>query len=300
MNSMTTRAERKQKFVLQSIAFITLGVVFIPIWNVHKETHAESVQAASAETLPNTLPSLLNDLYIVLLISLLAILFGIACAFYLEEWLPRTNWIRRLTESLVAILAGIPSLLYGILAIGIFFSYAGALKAIGVRPLLPQNAVAPVLEAIRFQRDTTLFYAEVLTFILMVMPVTIKTTQGALRTVAAPIREAAYTLGASKWQVLMRQVVPLAFTRILAGACRAMSRAFATAALLIGIYTWHYTTEPGGMPGRFMLFLSVALFLSIFSSTLIEMYRSFQRNTVNLARYGGANSISSRVTKDAD
>lgn len=279
MNSMTTRAERKQKIVLQSIAFVILGVAFILIWNVLIKTRVVSMQAVSAAPLPNAMPTnLFSDLYVVLFMSLLATLCGIAGAFYLEEWLPETNWVRRLIESLVAILTGIPSLLYGILAIGIFFSYAGALKAIGIFPLL-QNA-----ERIHFQRDTVLFYAGALTFILMVMPVTIRTTQGALRSVETPIREAAYALGASKWQVLMRQVMPLAFTTILAGGCRAMSRAFATAALLIGIYTWYYTTEAGGIPGRFMLFLSGSLFLSVFSSTLIEMYRSSRHNTVNFPR----------------
>ena len=279
MNLMTTRAERKQKIVLPSIAFVILGVAFILIWNVLIKTRVVSMQAVSAAPLPNTMPTtLFNNLYIVLLVSLLATLFGIACAFYLEEWLPETNWIRRLVESLVSILTGIPSLLFGILAIGIFFNYAGTLKMIGSSPL-PQNA-----EAIPFQHDTALFYAEALTFILMVMPVTIRTTQGALHSVATPIREAAYALGASKWQVLMRQVMPLAFTCILAGGCRAMSRAFAAAALLIGIYTWHYATESGGMTGRFMLFLSGSLFLSVFSSTLIEIDRSLRRNTVNLPR----------------
>ena len=279
MNSKTAGAERKQKIVLQSIAFVILGVAFILIWNGLIKTRVISRQTVSTAPLPNAMPnSLFSDLYLVLLMSFLAILFGIACAFYLEEWLPKTNWIRRLVESLVAILTGIPSLLFGILAIGIFFSYAGTLKMIGGSPV-PQNA-----EAIPFQYDITLFYAEVLTFILMVMPVTIRTTQGALRSVETPIREAAYVLGASKWQVLMRQVMPLAFTRILAGGCRAMSRAFAAAALLIGIYTWHYTTESGEMPGRFILFLSGALFLSVLSSTLIETHRSSRRNTVNLPR----------------
>ncbi|MCY3741188.1 MAG: ABC transporter permease subunit [Candidatus Poribacteria bacterium] len=216
----------------------------------------------------NAMSILLNDLYILLSVSLLAVLFGMVCAFYLEEWLPKTNWIRRSVESLVTILTGIPSLLYGILAIGFFFAYAGALKATGIFPL-PQNA-----EAIPVQRGTTLFYTGSLTFIFMVMPVTIKTTQSALRSVVPPIREAAYALGASQWQVLTRQVVPLAFTQILAGGCRAMSRAFATAALLVGIYTWHYTTELGEVSSRFMLFLSITLFLSIFSSTL-EMYNPY-------------------------
>ena len=268
MNAMTTRAERKQKIVLQSIAFIILGVAFIFLWHELRKARTTSAQTASEAVLLSVLPSLFNDLYIVLPISLLAILFGIAFAFYLEEWLPATNWIRRLIESLVAILTGIPSLAYGILAILIFFSYADTLKEVGDLPL-PEN-----IEAISSELKTTVFYAEALTFILMVTPLTIKTTQEALRSVATPIREAAYALGASQWQVLTRQVVPLAFTRMLAGGCRAMARAFATLALLIGVYTWHYTTDAGGMSSRFILFLGVALFLSVFSSSLTEVYDS--------------------------
>ena len=269
MSSITTRAKRKQKIVSQGIAFIILGVTFIFIWHALKNARVTDGQPAPEAILLSALSALFNDLYLVLLISLLAILFGIAFAFYLEEWLSVTNWIRRLIESLVAILTGIPSLAYGILAILIFFGYADTVKeAIKAFPL-PEN-----IEAIPSQIETTVFYAEALTFILMVMPLTIKTTQEALRSVATPIREAAYVLGANRWQVLTRQVAPLAFTRILAGGCRAMSRAFATAALLIGIYTWTYTTEPGEMSSRFIIFLSIALFLSIFSSTLIEMDNS--------------------------
>ena len=264
MNSMSTHAERKQKFVLQGIPFIIFGIAAIPISNALKKTDAANIQAVS----PNALSTLLHDLYIVLTVSFLATLLGIVCAFYLEEWLPKTNWVRRLIESHVAILTGIPSVLYGILAISIFLSYAGTLKVIdGVSSA--QNT-----EAIPFQRNTTLFWGEVLTFILMVMPVTIKTTQEALRSVATPVREAAYALGASQWQVLTQHVVPIAFIRMLAEGCRAMSRAFATAALLIGIYIWYDTTDAGGMSGKFILFLGVALFLSVLASSLTEVYDS--------------------------
>ena len=261
---MSTRAERKQKFVLPGIAFIIFGIAAIPIRNAVKKMDAAHIQVVS----PNALSMLLNDLYVVLLMSLLAILFGIVCAFYLEEWLPKTNWVRRLIESHVAILTGIPSVLYGILAISIFLTYAGTLTVVDGIPSV-QNT-----EAIPFQRETTLFLGEALTFILMVMPVTIKTTQEALRSVATPVREAAYALGASQWQVLTQHVVPITFTRMLAGGCRAMACAFATAALLTGIYTWYYMTDAGGMSNRFILFLGAALFLSVFASSITEVYDS--------------------------
>lgn len=264
MNSMSTRAERRQEFVFHSTSFIIFGIAIIPILNALKKTNATNIQVVS----PNALSMLLNDLYIILLTSLLAILLGIVCAFYLEEWLPKTNWVRRLIESHVAILTGIPSVLYGILAISVFLSYAGTLKVIDDVPSAQNTEVIP------FQYHTTLFLGEVLIFILMVMPVTIKTTQEALRSVVTPVREAAYALGASQWQVLMRHVVPIAFIRMLAGGCRAMARAFATAALLMGTYIWFYATETDGMSNRFLLFLGVALVLSVFSSTLVEIYNS--------------------------
>ena len=274
MNAMMSRAKRKQTFVSQRITFIIFVIACVPIWNVLQETRAADTEAASALTPLNTLSPLLNDLYAVLSISFLAILFSIACAFYLEEWLPKTNWVRRLVENVIAILSGVPSIFYGILATGIFFHAAGTRKAIGVFPVLQNTADRSALELVSFQNDTPVFYIAVLIFILMVMPITIKTTQAALRSVATPIREAAFALGASHWQVLRRQVVPRAFTRILAGGCRAMSGALATAALIIGIYIWQYTTDPGALSNRFVLLLSSALFLSIFSSILMKLYVS--------------------------
>lgn len=265
----TTRPELRKKIALQGIAIIIVGTLFIFLWNDLKKTGAANIQTPLASRISGTLPSLLSDLNLILPISLLAVLFGVACAFYLEEWLPATSWVRRFIESQVAFLTEIPSLLYGLLAIAILFSYTGVFKEIGTSPLV-QNVNESGLEAIFFQRNTTMFYAETLTFILIVMPVAIKTTQEALRSVATPIRESAYVLGANQWQVLEKQVVPIAFPRMLAGACRAMSRALATAALLIGIHIPGHTTGPRGIPDRFMLFLGGALLLSTISSFLKE------------------------------
>ena len=250
------RPEPRKKIVLLSITVIIEGVAFIFLWRVLSETDAVTMPASSTSRLSDVLPSLLSDLNLILPMSLLAILLGIACAFYLEEWLSVTNWIRHFIESQVVFLTGIPSLLYGLLSVVIFFGYAGVFKAAGTT----------------FQHNTALFYTEALIFILMVSPVAIKTTQEALRSVETPIRESAYALGANRWQVLTKQVIPRAFPWVLAGGCRAMSRALAAAALLIGIYTWSYTTGLRGLPDRFMLFLGGALLLSNTSSFLTEIY----------------------------
>lgn len=234
----------KSKFVFHSIALITLIAVFLLFWSLIEKT--DSVGPAA-----DTLPKLLGYLYLLIPVSLLAILLGVACAFYVEERLTETSWVRRLIESEVAVFTGIPSLLYGLLAVEVFI--AGALGGLG-------------------NSGGMLFYAEVLTFILLVMPLTIRTTQAALRSVAIPIRESAYVLGANQWQVLFNRVVPLAFPAILAGGCRAMSRALATVALLIGIHTWGYTpntTLSVGIHSRFVLLLLAALLFSVLSSFLM-------------------------------
>lgn len=263
----TTRSELRKKIALQGIAFIIVGAAFIFLWNTLKKTQAANIQTPLASRISDTLPSLLSDLNLILSISLLAVLFGIACAFYLQEWLSTTSKFRRFIESQVAFLTEIPSLLYGLLAMAILFSYAGVFTEIGTPPPV-QNANESGLEAIPFQRNIAMFYAETLTFIFMVMPVAIKTTQEALRSVATPIRESAYVLGANQWHVLAKQVVPPAFPKILAGGCRAMSRALAAAALLIGVHIPGHTTGSRGVPDRFMLFLGGALLLSTLSSFL--------------------------------
>ena len=264
----TTRSEFRKKIALQGVAVVIVGAVFIFFWNDLKVSH---IQMSSVSHISSALPNLLSDLNLILPISFLAVLFGVACAFYLEEWLSATSWVRRFIESLVTFLTEIPSLFYGLFALATLFSYTGVFKEMGTSPPV-QSVTESGLEGVPFPRNTTVFYAEAFIFILMVMPVAIKTTQEALHSVATPIRESAYVLGATQWQVLAKQVVPLAFPKMLAGGCRALSRAFAAAALLIGIHIPGHTTGTRGIPDKFMLFLGGAFLLSAISSFLIEAY----------------------------
>ena len=262
MNSLMMRPGLRKKIVLLSITIVIEIVALIFFWNVLKN----NIQTSPTSVPSDGLPNLLGNLNLILPISFLAILLGIACAFYVEEWLSATNWVRRFIEIQVAFLTGIPSLLYGLLAVTVFFGYAGVFK------VTLQNAEGTSLAGTPFQRNPALFYTETLIFILTVMPVAIKTTQKALRSVETPIRESAYALGATQWQVLTKQIVPRAFPQMLGGGCRAMARAFAAAALLVAIQAWSYTTELKGFPDRFILFLGGALLLSNASSFLIEIY----------------------------
>ena len=271
MNSLMTRPNPRQKFALQSIALLTLGAVFFLVWNVLKKTYLSDVQISSSARVSDPLPNLLGDLYLFLSISFFGILLSIPSAFYLEEWLSETNWVRDLIESQVGILSGVPSLLYGLLVVTVFLPYSGAFQRMQGSPSAGDLDTVS-LQVPSFQGDTTLFYIAVLTFVLLVMPRVIRATQEALRSVPVPIRESAYALGANRWQVLTKHVVPLALPCVIAGACSAMSCALAVAALFIGVYLWGYTIQSGQMFDRFVLFLGAALLLSIFSSFLSQRH----------------------------
>ncbi|MGQ9572773.1 MAG: phosphate ABC transporter permease PstA [Dehalococcoidia bacterium] len=136
-----------------------------------------------------------------------AIPVGVGAAIYLEEYAPR-NWLTRIIQTNIANLAGVPSIVYGILGLAIF-----------VRAMSLERSVL----------------AGSLTMALLVLPIVIIASQEALRAVPGSIREAAYALGASRWQVVSRQVVPAAFPGILTGIILALSRAIGETAPLIMI-----------------------------------------------------------------
>ena len=260
MNAATTHTHTRQKFVGQTLALVTLGAVLMLIWNVVENTSVADVQGRVL----NPLSRLLSDLYLFLSISFLSILLGVVCAFYLQEWLLETNWVRHLIESQVGIFSSVPSLLYGVLGTTIFLPYCRASKTFEA-PLSSGTLGNPSIHPDR----TILFWAVVLTFVLLVMPRTMQTTQAALRSVPTPIREAAYALGANRQQVLVKHVVPFALPQVLAGGCRAMSCAFAAVALFVGTSLWGQGGfQTGYILSGFALFLGGALLLSIFSSFL--------------------------------
>ncbi len=172
-------------------------------------------------------------------VVLLSLFIGVICGIYIAEWLPKTYWLRRVIEGKVAIFAGIPSLLYGLLGLEFFI-----FRDVGFR-------------------------VQALVFVLLVMPIAIQATQRAVQRVDLPLREAAYALGTNRWRVLADHVFPLALTTILAGSCRALSRALAVAGLLIIVHTvLHRATSGEGTIGEIGLVLSSAVGLSVLGSTL--------------------------------
>jgi phosphate transport system permease protein len=150
-------------------------------------------------------PALVGSLYVMLLTAAIAIPFGVAAAVYLEEY-GRRGRLSRLIEINITNLAGVPSIIYGLLGLGLF-----------VRMMSMGRSVL----------------AGACTLALLVLPVVILTTREALRAVPPSLREGSYALGATKWQTIWHQVLPAAFPGIMTGLILALSRAVGETAPLV-------------------------------------------------------------------
>jgi len=149
----------------------------------------------------------------------IAVPIGIAAALYLEEY-PRRGRLADLIEINIANLAGVPSIVYGILGLAIF-----------VRALALQRSLL----------------AGALTLSLLILPVIIVASREAIRAVPRSLREAAYALGATRWQVVRDHVLPAAAPGIMTGVILAMSRALGETAplVMIGALTFVAFTPAG-------------------------------------------------------
>jgi phosphate transport system permease protein len=152
-------------------------------------------------------PALVGSVYLIGLTALLAVPVGIAAAIYLEEY-GRGTRLERLIEINIANLAGVPSIIYGLLGLGMFVRVLG------------------------FGRS---LLAGAATLALLVLPVVILTAREALRAVPKSLREGSYALAATRWQTVWYQVLPVAFPNILTGLILALSRAIGETAPLITI-----------------------------------------------------------------
>ena len=149
--------------------------------------------------------ALAGSVWILGLTTVISFPISIGAAIYLEEY-AAGNWVTRVIQTNIANLAGVPSIVYGILGLALF-----------VRAL---------------QLDRTIL-SGALTLSLVVMPVIIIGAQEAIRAVPSTIREAAFGLGATRWQVVRHQVLPMAMPGILTGTILALSRAVGETAPLI-------------------------------------------------------------------
>jgi phosphate transport system permease protein len=154
-----------------------------------------------------------GSLWLLGLVALFALPIGVGAAVFLEEYAPPGR-VRRIIQTNIANLAGVPSIVYGILGLALF------VRAFGAKGL----ALGPSL------------WAGGLTLSLLILPVIVIATQEALRTVPNSLRQAALALGATRWQMVRDHVLPAALPGIMTGTILGLSRAIGETAplLLVG------------------------------------------------------------------
>lgn len=148
-----------------------------------------------------------GSLCVMLTTAFCAIPLGVATGVYLEEYAPK-NWVTQLIELNIVNLAGIPSITFGLMALGIFVYKLGFGQSILTAGL---------------------------TLGLLVLPIIIVTTREAVRAIPNSIREASYAVGASKWQTIRYHILPYSSGGILTGVIISLSRAIGETAPLITI-----------------------------------------------------------------
>jgi phosphate transport system permease protein len=163
--------------------------------------------------------ALFGTLWVISLTALIAFPVGLGAAIFLEEYAPRNRWTTALQIN-ISNLAGVPSVVYGLLGLGVFVE----LMQIG-RVVL----------------------AGALTMALLSLPVIIISSQEAIRAVPISLRQAAYAVGATRWQVIRHHVLPSAIPSILTGTILAVSRAIGeTAPVLVVGASAYIASRPSG------------------------------------------------------
>lgn len=169
--------------------------------------------------------AIVGTLLVIALTAAFSIPIGVATAIYLEEYADERRWYNRLLAANIQNLAAVPSIIYGILALGFL------VRGIGLGPSVLAGSLA---------------------LTLLVLPIVILSSREALRAVPSNIRHGAFALGATRWQTVWRQVLPSAVPGISTGTILALSRAIGEAAplLLVSGITF-ITFSPTGLNSPF-------------------------------------------------
>jgi phosphate transport system permease protein len=191
------------------------------------------------------LTALVGTLYVMVVTFVIAVPMGVAAAVFLEEYAGK-NWFASLIEINISNLAGVPSIIYGLMALSLFGYIFGLHKSVIVGGM---------------------------TLALLVLPIIIVATREAIRTVPFGIREAAYAAGATKWQTIWYHLLPYSLGGIATGTIIAMSRAIGETAplLVIGAAGYISRLPPSPITSK-PPFLSLAWLNSSFTVLPMQMY----------------------------
>ena len=215
MNSIQKNRLMDQAFKFWGIACTLLGLVLLAIFI--GSILVDGLQRIDWDFITN-LPSriaersgiytaLMGSVWVLVLTTIIALPVGIAAAIYLEEY-SQKNKFSSILEVNISNLAGVPSIIYGLLGLEIF---------------------------VRVMEMGSSVLAGSFTLALLILPIVIVSTREAIKAVPQSLRDASFALGASKWQTVSQQILPASFGGILTGVILALSRAVGETAPLIVI-----------------------------------------------------------------
>jgi len=248
LDNETSFEERSRADVLQIVNERIVRYEVVQVWSLWMSlTKADEIRSVVATEFPNTelkfiswlttdfvtrpqsseaittgvRTAILGSLWTILFTILFAFPIGVGAAIYLEEY-ATDNWLNRAIRTNINNLAGVPSIVYGILGLAIF-----------VRTLEPLTSgeIFGIVDPTTANGRTVL--AAGLTLGLLVLPIIIINAQEAIRAVPQSLRKASYGLGATKWQTIWSHVLPNAMPGILTGTILAISRAIGETAPLV-------------------------------------------------------------------
>jgi phosphate transport system permease protein len=234
--------------------FVDMAIEGIPRLSADFFTNFPSRRPAQAGILSAWVGSVL----VMVVTAFFAVPLGVAAGLYLEEYAPK-NWVTDIIEINITNLAGVPSIVYGLLALGLFvyqFGFGQSILSAG------------------------------LTLALLILPVVIVATREAIRSIPQGIREGAYALGGTQWQVCRDHIIPYSSAGILTGVIIGMARAIGETApvITIGALTFIAFLPPAPVKADFP-FVSLDWVMSPFSVMPVQMFNwtsrpeaAFQQN----------------------
>jgi len=238
--SPSWRKKRETYFLwtCRGVTFLAIFILGVLLFHILKEGLAW-LNFEFLNRFPSRFPAkagiksaLFGSLWLISMTAFISVPVGVATAFYLEEYAPRNRLIRFFQIN-ISNLAGMPSIVYGLLGLAIFVRY--------------------------FNLDRSLWSGS-LTLSLLILPVIIIAAQEAIRAVPDSIRLGAFALGARRWQVILGQLLPASLPGIMTGVILALSRAIGESAPLIMVGAFSYIAFVPEGPGDPFTALPIQIF----------------------------------------
>lgn len=212
-------------------------------------------------------PAIVGTFFLTIIMAVAGVPIGTITAMYLSEYVSQKSPVIKAIRFAVNTLAGIPSIVFGLFGLGFFVQFVGA----GVDMLCMRNG------EVRWGQPNILWAS--MTMAVLTLPVVIVAVEEAIRTIPRELREASLALGATKWETILRVVLPNCFSGIMTGAILAVSRgAGEVAPILFTGAAYYLPSLPRSLSDQFMN-LGYHVYIMSTQSPNVEMTRGIQYAT---------------------